>query len=414
MKQPRDNSVLMIAYTNYHSDPRVMREAEAALCGGFEVDFIALSRDSDPPVEMVRGVRLLHLNQRRYRGGGLHQYMLSYLQFFIRCFFKTTILFFQKRYAVVHVNNMPDFFVFCAVIPKFFGAKIILDIHDPMPETFGSKFKGEAKSFWYKFLVFQERLSGRFADRILTVNEPVKEHVLVKHGLTREAITVIANFADDQLFGLQEGYVADGKLRLVFHGTILERYGLRNLMIGLSKVRNRNKIRVKFIGEGDFSEHLNEMIVSLGLQEMVQFLNRVYPLSEMPRMLADCNLGLVPVELNSITNYALPLKLLEYISLGLPVVTVRSAAIGYYFGEEDCFFYQPDDPNSLANLLDRIAENPQMLLQYRERAVQLREKFLWMHEKKKYINLLHELSNPSMRKTVPARTEISAAPVEKV
>jgi hypothetical protein len=27
------------------------------------------------------------------------------------------------------VNNMPDFFVFCALLPKLMGAKIILDIH---------------------------------------------------------------------------------------------------------------------------------------------------------------------------------------------------------------------------------------------------------------------------------------------
>ena len=42
--------------------------------------------------------------------------MLSYLEFFVRCFFKTCRLQFAKRYAAVHVNNMPDFFVFCALL----------------------------------------------------------------------------------------------------------------------------------------------------------------------------------------------------------------------------------------------------------------------------------------------------------
>ena len=50
-------SVLMIAYTNYQTDPRVIREAEAALSGGFDVDFIALRRDGDPPQELIRGIR---------------------------------------------------------------------------------------------------------------------------------------------------------------------------------------------------------------------------------------------------------------------------------------------------------------------------------------------------------------------
>jgi glycosyltransferase involved in cell wall biosynthesis len=386
-------AVLMIAYTNYRSDPRVIREAEAALCGGFNVDFIALRRAGEPDEETIQGVRVIHLDQYRYRGGGWLRYMLSYFEFFVRCFFKTTFLYLNRRYAVVHVNNMPDFFVFCTLVPKLMGAKVLLDIHDPMPDTFASKFKRGEKSFVYKLLLWQERLSAWYADRILTVNDPLKEHVLARHGLPLDSIHIIANFADEQLFQLREDYRVDGKLRLVFHGTILERYGLHDLMIALSKVRHRDKIHVKFIGEGDFAARLHEMIASLNLGDTVEFVNRVYPLQEIPRVLADSNLGLVPVETTSITNYALPLKLLEYISLGIPVITVRSAAIGYYFDDDDCLFYRPEDPGSLPALIDRLAEDPNILLHYRERAVALREKFLWGNEKKKYIALLRELSN---------------------
>src|SRR5215475_11200232 len=142
--------VLMIAYTNYQTDPRVIREAEAAVSGGFDVDFIALRRQGEPAEEMVRGVRVLRLNQTRYRGGGVIKYVLSYLEFFFRCLIKTTFLQLKKRYRVVHVNNMPDFFVFCALLPKLMGAKIILDIHDPMPNTFASKFKSGESGFFFK------------------------------------------------------------------------------------------------------------------------------------------------------------------------------------------------------------------------------------------------------------------------
>ena len=148
-------------------------------------------------------------------------------------------------------------------------------------------------------------------------------------------------------------------------------------MLALSQVRNRDKISAKIIGEGDFSEALKTLILGLGLEETVHFDNQSYPVREIPQLLADCNLGLVPLEISSITNYALPLKLLEYTSLGLPVVTVRSAAITYYFREEDCLFYQWDDPASLAAILDRVAEKPELLLPYRHKAVALREKFLW-------------------------------------
>lgn len=381
----------MIAYTNYATDPRVIREAEAAVYGGFDVDFLALRRNNDPPQEIVRGVRVIHLNQSRYRGSEHVKYLIEYSKFFLRCFFKATFLYLRRRYSAIHINNMPDFLVFCTIIPRLFGAKVLLDIHDPMPNTFASKFKSGEEGFFYKLLLWQERLSAWYADAVLTVHEPVKESILIKHGLPGESIHVIANFADDELFQYRKQPPVDGKLRLIFHGTILERYGLRNLMLALSKLRNKDKIAVRIIGEGDFSAELAGMIESLALGEVVQFDNRSYPVHEIPEKIADSHLGLVPLEISSITNYALPLKLVEYIAMGLPVVTVPSAAITYYFGEHDCLFYQADSVESLRATIDRVVENPAILDEYNARAKTLREKFVWSRERDKYVTLLRNL-----------------------
>jgi glycosyltransferase involved in cell wall biosynthesis len=103
----------------------------------------------------------------------------------------------------------------------------------------------------------------------------------------------------------------------------------------------------------------------------------------------------VPLEISSITKYVLPLKLLEYLSLGLPCVTVRNAAIGYYFSEDDCLFYEPGNPESLRTVLDRLVEEPAVLAHYQERALALRPKFLWSHERQKYVALLHSLTGRS-------------------
>jgi glycosyltransferase involved in cell wall biosynthesis len=386
-------SMLMIAYTNYRTDPRVIRAAEAGISAGFDVDLIVLRRPEDPPEEMIRGVRVIHLNQARYRGGGGVRYMMSYLEFFLRCFFKTASLQFRRRYVAVHVHNMPDFFVFCALVPKMMGAKVLLDVHDPMPNTFASKFKSGESSLAFRLLLWQEKLSAAFADQVLTVHEPVKEHILVKqHGIRAEAIEVIANFPDDTLFALRTPTEADGRIRLAFHGTILERLGLRTVMLAIAGMHRQDRISVKIIGEGDFSEQLTKLIDELELKDIVHFDNRMYPLREIPALLADRNLGLVPLHISSITNYVLPLKLLEYLSLGMPSVTVRNAAIGYYFGEDDCLFYDPGNPQSLSLILDRLAEDPDLLTRYQHRALTLRSRFLWSNERQKYIAMLHRLT----------------------
>jgi len=380
-----------MGYTYYEVDPRVIREAEAARDDGFDVDVLALRREGAEPVEMVRGVRLMRLNQTKYRGSKLLVYLGTYLEFFLRCLAKTTILFFQRRYAVIHVNNMPDFLVFCTVVPRLFGTRVILDIHDPMPNTFISKFKEGEKGFYYRLLLWQERLSAAYSSQVITVHDPVKEGILLQHGLPSDSIEVIANFADEQIFPLRKSFEINGRIRCVFHGTILERSGLRTLIQAIAQVRRKDRISVKIIGEGDFSQTLRDMIRSLRLEDVVEFDNHSYDVHTISERIGDCNVGLVPLEISSVTNYALPLKLIEYISLGLPVVTVRSYAISYYFGEEDCIFFEWNDPQSLSLALDRIADRPEILLHYRERALTLRDRFSWLGEKQKYVQLLRQL-----------------------
>jgi glycosyltransferase involved in cell wall biosynthesis len=382
----------MLAYSYYESDPRVIREAEAAVAGGYEVDFLALRKPGTAIEENLRGVHVLRLNQTKYRGGGHLVYALSYLRFFVACFWKSTHLYFARRYAAVHVNNMPDFLVFSAIVPKLFGAKVLLDIHDPMPNTFASKFRTQDGGILYRLLLWQELLSARFCDKVLTVHEPVKSGILLQHGLRAESIEVISNFPDNGIFALRQTYEIPDRIRIVFHGTIVERSGLKILVDALALVKKKHRIAAKIIGEGDFSGRLKKLIADHGLSEVVEFDERMYPVRSLPPLLEDCHVGVVPLEISSATNYALPLKLIEYVSMGLPVVSVRSAAICYYFREEDCIFFNPNDPASLAAALDHLIENPHLLMTYRERSVALRSKFLWSTERARYIALLHQLT----------------------
>jgi glycosyltransferase involved in cell wall biosynthesis len=134
------------------------------------------------------------------------------------------------------------------------------------------------------------------------------------------------------------------------------------------------------------------MIADMRLGDIVEFDNRSYPAHTIAERLQDCHVGLIPLEISSVTNYALPLKLLEYICMGLPVLTVRNDAIAYYLGKDDCLFFSANDPASLSAHIDTIAANPELLHGYRGRSVALRPQFSWNGEKMKYIRLLHQLA----------------------
>lgn len=390
------STVLMIAYTHYESDPRVIRMAEAAVDAGFAVDVITLRRSGQPSRETIRGVHVYRV-QARYRGNSLLRYIGEYVRFFSLCTLMSAFLFISRRYKVVHVHNMPDALVFSAVVPKLFGAKVILDIHDPMPETYGSKFRAASNSVVNSLLLFQERLSVAFVHRTMTVSEPLKHGILINRGYSPEGISVVANFADDAIFTPLEYPSTEGLIRFVFHGTILERYGLRGLVEAVAKVPHRERIRVRIIGEGDFSSVLRALIRDYGVGEVVEFVNRVYPLHEIPKLLSDCHVGVVPLDIghSAVANFALPLKLVEYACLGLPPISIRNAAIDYYFQPDECMFFDSGDTVALARLLEQVAENPGRLMEQRNKLVTVRNRLLWSKEKEKYKTLLGQLSGHS-------------------
>lgn len=389
-------TILMIAYTYYETDPRVIRAAEAALEGGFSVDVIALRRPGQLSTEIIRGVRIYRV-QARYRGSSLVRYMWEYIRFFTLCILRSAWLFLSRRYKVVHVHNMPDALVFAAVVPKVFGAKIILDIHDPMPETYGSKFRNLSNNLVGRLLLLQERLSVAFADSTITVSEPVKSGILVKRGYAPERIGVVANFADDKIFTPVEYPSIAGPIRFVFHGTILERNGLRTLVEAVAQICNPEKMRIRIIGEGDFSVTLHALIEDRGVTDVIEFVNQAYPLHEIPQRLSNCHVGLVPLDIgtSTVANCALPLKLVEYSCLGLPSISIRNAAIEYYFQPDECMFFDSGDTIALARLLDQVVEKPDCLMEYRNRLAPVRNRLLWSKEKEKYKTLLKELAGCS-------------------
>ena len=136
----RPLNVCHLAYTFYETDNRVMRYAEALAARGDRVDVIALRRADQATSGTSNGVRVHRIQRRSVNETAAWMYLLKIVWFFVKSAAYLSVLQFRRRYDVVHVHNVPDFLVFAAVVPKLFGARLILDIHDVLPELYAGKF----------------------------------------------------------------------------------------------------------------------------------------------------------------------------------------------------------------------------------------------------------------------------------
>ena len=137
-----------------------------------------------------------------------------------------------RRYAIVDVNNLPDFLVFAGLLAKFRGAKIVFDMHEITPEFYMSKYKVKDGNLLIRILKLIEKASFRFADHVITINEPIKK-LLESRGMVEGNTTIIMNSVDESLFASAESSNptpevprSKDQFVMMYHGTLTNIYGL--------------------------------------------------------------------------------------------------------------------------------------------------------------------------------------------
>jgi hypothetical protein len=150
-------------------------------------------------VGWLGGVALHRLDVRRHQGAGIAVYLLEYLAFFARATVALARAHRRRRFALVHVNSLPDFLVFAALPLKLAGVPVLLDLHEAMPEFFRARFPHRATSLAHGLLRLQERASVAVGDAVLTVNDALRDR-LVALGTRAATVTVILNTPDVALF----------------------------------------------------------------------------------------------------------------------------------------------------------------------------------------------------------------------
>ena len=289
---------------------------------------------------------------------------------------------------------MPDFLVFTAILNKISGANIILDIHDNMPEIYKAKFNSFLSNIFYKVLLFQEKMSCAFSDTVITVHEPHLEHNVKYHGLSREKTRVIKNFADTKLFNKNNfsGRISgqDNIFRLIYHGTIAERFNLRTVLEGLSlSICHQIPIYFDIYGKGDGVPELIEQISKLNLSRNVKFHGQI-SLDLLPKKIAASDLGIVSYLKSEATDLMLPLKLMEYIAMGLPVLTVENKAIKYYFKPGELEYFSSGDSNSFSEKLIGLINSPQRLSKLKMKTDVINQRMNWTKEKIQYLDIIRK------------------------
>lgn len=390
-----------VVFAHYPADPRPRRAAEALAREGMDVEMICLKETAQEAAHQVfNGVDITRIPLKHRRSGKL-SYLWEYGSFLLIAggILGTRAL--RRRYDIVHIHNMPDFLVFSALLPKMLGARVILDLHDPMPELMMTIYGLRRDSITVRLLKMLEKASIRFADYVLTVNKSFRE-IFSTRSCPPEKISVIMNAPDEGIF--QYRAAVRGRLThrdaaqpfvIMYHGSLVERHGLDLAITALAKVRQTiPHAELRIYGRSTaFLEKMMEEVQRSELAPAVRYLGSK-KLEEIADAIAECHVGIVPNRKSIFTELNTPTRIFEYLSQGKPVIAPRAPGVLDYFNETGLCFFNLGDAEDLAEKILYVFSHPEEIADMVERGQAVYRAHMWEQERARLIDVVANLLEP--------------------
>ena len=389
----------VVSFSSFPGDPRPRRAAETFVHAGMNVEVICLMDEGSPERDTFKGIEIDRIAFKHNRGSKL-DYVLRYSLFILIAFAKLAARSLTERYHVVHIHNMPDVLVLAALVPKLFGAKVILDLHDPMPELMMSIYNLRRESPAVRLMARLEKWSIAFADVVLTVNRAC-EKLFVSRSCSPSKVTVVMNSPDERIFKYSPARIskrraedADAPFVIMYHGTLVERNGVDLAVEALVKLRQSvpaAELRIY----GPRTPFLDQVMLTVsekGLEKAVHYLGP-RRLEELVQAIAECDVGVIPNKRSIFTEINTPTRIFEYLALGKPVVAPRAPGIQDYFNDDALVFFELGTADDLALKLTWVALHPREALEITKRGQAVYLEHAWSKEREKLLRRTADLLN---------------------
>lgn len=401
-KALKGKRALVLLYSIYPLDPRPRRAAEAMVRAGMEVNVLCLkSTKSEPSLEIINGVRVRRTPLRHSREGIL-QYMLLYSLFFALALGYVLKSLFGRKVDLVHVHNMPDFLIFAAQPARLRGARLVLDLHDPTPELYRTKYGLTEEHWMIRVLKIIEKASIRVADQVITVNLACRR-IFGNRSCLEEKVGVVMNTPEERFFGgvvrppcAVERRAKGGTFIVMCHGSIFERHGI-DLGVRAVKQSCRSIPNIELRLYGPRTPFLDTVLAVAreeGIESQVKFLGAKLA-DEMVAEIDQADLGIIPNRRSIFTELNTPTRIFEYLSRGVAVISPRALGIQDYYGEDEMIYFELGDAEGLARQIEWVYQHPAQVDEIVRRGQVIYRAHQWSRERDRLLDLVERLLNPA-------------------
>ncbi|AKB29027.1 glycosyltransferase (group I) [Methanosarcina siciliae C2J] len=282
--------------------------------------------------------------------------LLCQIPLFIKLFLKVI----REKPDILHSSSaliLPSL-----IISRAFNIPHVVEVHGILSED--SKLVGVNK-FVIKLMEICEFSSYRISKLILTNSEGTKDDLIHNKKISPQKISIIPNGANIELFKKMNvskkvlGLDEQNKY-IIFVGNLAPWQGLACLVDSMPTIiQNNSGVRLLIVGDGILKNELIQRVNELKLESVVDFKGSV-PYEDIPKYINASDVCVAPF-IKSRDNLMSPLKLFEYLSCEVPVVTSNIRGARELIENNSCgLLFNPDDCNELAESILKLLNDKKL------------------------------------------------------
>ena len=223
-------------------------------------------------------------------------------------------------------------------------------------------------------------------NKILVPNEYTKKLVSEYYNVETNKIGIITNGTEVKNF--QEANLDSDQI--IFSGAMYHHRGIDILLEAVKEiVKEKPQTKLVLLGDGPEMNQLKKIAQENKLEENVDFKGWI-DRNKIPEYLATSSIGIGPLRSTEVTKYALPIKVLEYMSAGLPIIAAKNTLPEDILEEGKNGFFI----NNSTELVEKILEllnNKELRKKMGKNSKEMVKKFDWKNVTESIIQEVDEV-----------------------
>jgi len=259
---------------------------------------------------------------------------------------------------------VPNAAISCA---KTLGVPSIIKVDDAVYE----KSSG-LKSLQRKIEKMISTRSLSKASKVLVSNLPSKEIMKSYYKIDEEKISIVPNGVDLSFFKTKNR----DPNKIVFSGVMYHHRGLDVLLDAATRiVKEIPKTKLVLLGDGPEMKKLKETAREKNLDSNVEFKGWI-DRKDIPEHLSNASIGIGPLKRTTVTENALPIKVLEYMASSLPIIAKTGTLQDDVLKDNENGWFV-ENSSELYEKIIKLEQNPELVEKMGKNSLNMVQKFSW-------------------------------------